>query len=111
MASLSNQAERFEFAAAAVAGDHGGDAVEQEIVAARPPFHAAFDVCVNVDEAGGEDAFAGVDGARGGGVRDAPESRDAAVLHGEIRALPGISAAIDDAGVADQHIVIGGEER
>ena len=100
-----------QFGAAAVSGDDGGDAIEQEIIAARIFLHAAFDVSVNIDEARGDDALAGVDGAGGGGAGEMSDGGDAAVLDGDVGALPGIATAIDDAGVADQDVVIRGDER
>ena len=86
LAELVEPGRQIQFGAAAVAGDDGGDAIEQEIVAARVPLHAAFDVGVNVDEAGGDDALAGVDGARRGGVGEAADGGDAAVFDGEVGA-------------------------
>ena len=47
----------------------------------------------------------------GGGVGEMSDGGDAAVLDGEVGALPGIAAAIDDAGVADEDVVVRGEER
>ena len=69
-----------QLGAAAVAGDDGGDAVEQEVVGARIALDVAFDVSVDVDEAGRDDALAGVDGARGGRAGKRADGGDAAVL-------------------------------
>ena len=109
---LVEPGREIQFGTAAIAGDDGGDAIEQEIIAARVSFHTAFDVRVNVDEAGGEDALVGIDGAGRGGGGKAAYGGDAAVLDGEVGALPGVAAAIDHAGVADQDVVVrGGETR
>ena len=111
LAEFLEPCREIQFGTAAVTGDHGCDAIEQEIIAARVPFHAAFDVGVNVDEAGGESALAGVDDACRGGRGKAADGGDAAILDGEVGALPGIAAAIHDTGVADEHVVVRGIER
>ena len=47
----------------------------------------------------------------GGGVGEAADGGDAAVLHRDVGAVPGVAAAIDHAGVADEDVVVRGEER
>ena len=98
--------------AAAVAGDDGGNALVEEVGGLGIEFNCAFDVGVDVDEAGGEDAVFGVDGlvgCLGGKVAD---GGDAARFDAEVGAEPGVSGAVDDAGIADEQIKIscaGGE--
>src|ERR1039457_726425 len=99
--------------AAAVAGNHRGDAVEQKIVAPWIPFDAAFDVSVNVDKARRHDALSSVDGAGCRSIANPAHRPDAPVLHTDIRAEPWVAATVDDARVADQNIVVRrrGDER
>jgi hypothetical protein len=92
--------------AAAVARDHGGHAVGDEIARFRTFQDGALDVGVDVDEAGGDDAVAGVDYAGGRGAGEASDGRDPSGGDGDVGATPGVARAVQNAGVADEEVVL-----
>ena len=88
---------------AAVAGDHGGDAVEARRRQRRVPEHLGVVVGVDVDEAGGDDAAGGVDdrGARVLGDEVVADADDHPVGKRHIGATARRAGAVDDGSPMD----------
>ncbi len=64
----------------------------------------------HIDEAGRDDEAGGVDGAlRRGALGRAPDERDLVALNADVSVDPRVTAAIDDAAVADDDIVLLGK--
>ena len=114
-AALGHGGERVgqvQVAAAAVARDDARHAHAHEVLGLGALLEVALAVGVHVDEARGHIAPGGVELALGGGggVQRA-DGGDAAVLHGQVAAVPRVARAVDDAAVADDHVVAGGGRR
>jgi hypothetical protein len=73
---------------AAVAGDHGGNALQQLRVPRGVLQQQAVVVRVAVDEAGRDDQAGGIDAAVRGGARELSDGGDAAARHAHIGAPP-----------------------
>jgi hypothetical protein len=63
-----------------------------------------FDVRVDVDKPGGDDALLGVDRARGGRLADPPDGDDLTAGDGDVGPVPGVAGAVEDTGVADDEV-------
>ena len=90
---------------ASLAGEVGGDALTELALGTRGigDEHQAG-LAHHVDEAGGDDAIAGVDGPRGGAARELAHGGDAVPAHPHVRPEPGVSGAVHHARVGDQNI-------
>ena len=85
---------------AAVAAEHGGDAVQRRRAGRRIPGELGVVVGVEVDEAGRHDETGGVD--LGGAGLELVGRDDATVAHADVADDPGRAGAVDDETAADQ---------
>ncbi len=88
---------------AAVAADHGRDAVQRRRRQRRVPEHLGVVVRVDVDESGRDDLAVGVDRARRLLV-DVADRRDPAVADSDVGDPAGRTRAVDDRSIADDHV-------
>ena len=88
---------------AAVAGEHGGDAVQRRRREGAVPEDLGVEVGVDVDEARCDDLAGGVDGALGVAV-DLADGDDAAVLDADVGAAARCAGAVDDVAAPDDQI-------
>ena len=98
---------------AAVAADHGGDAVERRRRDSGVPQDLRVVVGVDVDEAGGDDEAVGVDHPRGvsDGVGDRVTEHDASVTDADVAPVTRRAGAVDDLGAAQEHVERAGHLR
>jgi hypothetical protein len=89
---------------AAVAGEHGGDAVLHRGRRDRIPVELHVVVGVDVDEAGRDDEAVRVDDAACV-VRDAADRGDSPVAHRDVGGVGGQAGSVDDAAAADHEVV------
>ena len=61
---------------------------------------------VRVDEAGGDVAVGGVDDAPAAERARRADGRDPVAAHGDVAAIPGVAAAVDDAAAGDDEVVM-----
>ncbi len=80
-------------------------AVEQEVVGRGVVSDLGLDVGVHVDETRRDDPSVCVDDAPGRRPRERSDGCDPARADANVRAIPGIAGAVDDAAVADDHVV------
>src|SRR5208337_1192612 len=96
----------------AFAGDLGGDALRQLTDRLLVDEQVRLRLAEHVNEAGRNDEPGSVDGALGGDVRISfANEGDAVADDADVCVNPGIAAAIHHAAVADQGVVLLGEER
>ena len=103
---LRNQSPEPHFRAAAITGDDRGHSIQQEVIGPRNLLHRAFDMGMDVDKPGRENAAPGIDRLLRRSPLQPPNIDNPAVPHPHVTAKPGVSRAIDYPSVADQNVII-----
>ncbi len=90
---------------AAVAGDVRGHALAHRRLGARVQQDGEIGVRVRIDEAGGDVATPGVDDAPAAQRPRRADRRDPVAADADVAEVPGVAAAVDDAGAGDDQVV------
>src|SRR6185503_4803862 len=90
--------------AATVAGNNGSNAIMNIIVGCRVVEDAALHMAMYIDKTRRHDHFVGIDGMGSVVTSQFAYGDDLSFFHRHIAIVPGITSAVDDASVADQHI-------
>ncbi len=95
---------------AAFPEDHRGDALADEALRVAIAEERVVRVVVNIDEAGRDDQARCVDGALRGFAGELADGGDAVAGKGEVGDVAGVARAVGDTAVADEDVVVLGEE-